>query len=82
MILSSGHYGSYLQDEWELVSQLVKTIHQNIKVPITCKIRVFDDVEKTVKYAKMLEASGCQVCCVWVKIKKILTIIVLCLCQK
>jgi len=40
---------------------LVKTLHKNLKVPVTCKIRVYPDMEKTLRYAKMLENAGCQV---------------------
>lgn len=39
---------------------LVKTLRQNIKVPVSCKIRIFEDVTKTIMYAKMLEEAGCQ----------------------
>jgi tRNA-dihydrouridine synthase 1 len=59
-IAKRGHYGSFLMDEWELIESMVKTLHENLKVPVTCKIRIFPQVEKTIEYAKMIEKAGCQ----------------------
>lgn len=38
----------------------VDTLHKNLAVPVTCKIRRFDDLNKTIKYAQMLVNAGCQ----------------------
>ncbi|WWC85448.1 uncharacterized protein L201_000311 [Kwoniella dendrophila CBS 6074] len=60
-IARRGHYGSFLQDEWDLVYKLINTLHMNLKVPVTAKFRIFPSVEKTIAYAKMIEAAGAQI---------------------
>jgi len=39
------------------ILQVSKAV-QGLKIPVTAKIRVFDDIEKSVKYAKMIESTG------------------------
>ncbi|KAH9973373.1 dihydrouridine synthase-domain-containing protein [Lactifluus volemus] len=60
-IARKGHYGSFLQDEWDLIYRLINTLHENLSIPVTAKFRVFPSLEQTVEYAKMLERAGAQI---------------------
>ncbi|KAJ3216151.1 tRNA-dihydrouridine(16/17) synthase [NAD(P)(+)]-like protein [Dinochytrium kinnereticum] len=59
-IAKRGRYGAFLMDDWDLIESMVKILDEELVVPVTCKIRVYPDVDKTIRYAKMLEAAGCQ----------------------
>jgi len=60
-IARRGKYGAFLQDNWDLVYQLINILHENLKIPVTAKFRVFSTIEKTVEYAKMMERAGAQI---------------------
>lgn len=60
-IAKKGNYGAFLMDDWELIHKLIRNLHDNLKVPVTAKIRVFpNDREKTLAYAKMVLDAGAQ----------------------
>jgi tRNA-dihydrouridine synthase 1 len=59
-IAKKGNYGAYLMDQWDVVHDLIYKLHKELPVPVTAKIRVYDDLETSIKYAKMVEAAGAQ----------------------
>lgn len=44
-----------------LLPCVVSTLHENLSVPVTAKFRIFPDLDKTIAYARMMEAAGAQI---------------------
>jgi len=60
-IARSGHYGSFLLEEPELLERIVAKLHAELKVPVTAKIRLLPSLATTISLAKRLEAAGISV---------------------
>lgn len=61
-IAKKGHYGSFLMEEWDLVYSLINKLATELgdKLPVTAKIRVFDDWSKSLEYAKLCLRAGAK----------------------
>ena len=51
-------------EDWDRIHDLILTLKLNLRVPVWAKIRVYPDREKTIAYAKMIEAAGASVICI------------------
>ncbi|KAB5558538.1 putative dihydrouridine synthase family protein [Coniochaeta sp. 2T2.1] len=60
-IARKGHYGAFLQEDQELIHNLIKTLHENVSVPVTAKIRVLETKEKTLAYAQNVLSAGASI---------------------
>jgi tRNA-dihydrouridine synthase 1 len=58
-VAKRGGYGAFLTD-WKQVATIVRTLAERLSVPVTCKIRKLETMERTVAYARMLEQAGCS----------------------
>ncbi|KAL5556940.1 hypothetical protein UlMin_039176 [Ulmus minor] len=59
-IARRGNYGAFLMDNLPLVKSLVEKLANNLQVPVSCKIRLFPNLQDTINYARMLEEAGCS----------------------
>ena len=57
-IARKGHYGAFLQEDWDLIYQLINKLHMHLDVPVTAKMRILETKEKTLKYAQMILSAG------------------------
>lgn len=60
-IARKGHYGSFLQEDQALIFKLINTLHKELPVPVTAKIRVLDTKEETLAYAKNVLSAGASI---------------------
>ena len=60
-IARSGHYGAFLQENWDLIYRLINTLHKELDVPVTAKIRILETREKTLEYARMIISAGASI---------------------
>jgi tRNA-dihydrouridine synthase 1 len=59
-IARKGHYGAYLLEEVELITAIVTKLSQNLSIPVTCKIRIRDSLEKTFELTDAIVRAGCS----------------------
>lgn len=57
-IAKRGRYGAFLMEELELLDEIVSTLVNGLKVPVTCKTRIYDDFERSIKLCETLVNAG------------------------
>jgi tRNA-dihydrouridine synthase 1 len=60
-IAKRGKYGAFLQEDWALIARMIRTLHEELSVPITAKMRVLETREKTLEYAKTILDAGASI---------------------
>lgn len=60
-IARRGKYGAFLQEDQELIYALINTLHKNLDVPVTAKIRILETKEKTLEYARNVLNAGASI---------------------
>ncbi|KAH8673832.1 hypothetical protein BX600DRAFT_395414 [Xylariales sp. PMI_506] len=60
-IARKGHYGAFLQEDQELIHKLISTLHENLPIPVTAKIRILETKEQTLAYAKNVLNAGASI---------------------
>lgn len=60
-IARKGHYGAFLQEDWDLIYKLINKLHKELSIPVTAKFRILETKEKTLEYAKMIISAGASI---------------------
>jgi len=57
-IAKRGRYGAFLMEELELLTSMVSILAKNLKIPVTCKTRIYHDFERSVRLCETLVSAG------------------------
>nr|POF23929.1 trna-dihydrouridine(16/17) synthase [nad(p)(+)] [Quercus suber] len=60
-IAKRGHYGAFLQEDQPLIAKMIRTLHENLEIPVTAKMRILETKEQTLEYAKTLLDAGASI---------------------
>jgi tRNA-dihydrouridine synthase 1 len=60
-IARSGHYGAFLQEDWDTIYKLINRLHKELSIPVTAKMRILETPEQTLDYAKMILSAGASI---------------------
>ncbi|KAF2815866.1 FMN-linked oxidoreductase [Mytilinidion resinicola] len=60
-IARRGHYGAFLQEDWDLIARMIRKLHDSLDVPVTAKMRILETPEKTLAYAKTILDAGASI---------------------
>lgn len=60
-IARAGHYGAFLQEDWDTIYKMINRLHNELPVPVTAKMRILETREKTLEYARMILSAGVSV---------------------
>ncbi|QIW96231.1 hypothetical protein AMS68_001749 [Peltaster fructicola] len=60
-IAKRGGYGAFLQEDWKTIHNMINTLHENLSIPITAKMRILETKERTLEYAKMILNAGASI---------------------
>ncbi|PHH93266.1 hypothetical protein CDD83_8777 [Cordyceps sp. RAO-2017] len=60
-IARRGNYGSFLQEDQDLIFRLINILHRELPIPVTAKIRVLETKEKTLAYAQNVLRAGASI---------------------
>lgn len=57
-IAKRGRYGAFLMEELDLLHDIVKTLSSNLKIPVTCKTRIYKDFDRSIRLCETLVNAG------------------------
>lgn len=60
-IARKGHYGAFLQEDQDLIFRLINTLHTELSIPVTAKIRILETKEQTLAYAQNVLNAGASI---------------------